>query len=177
MEKKLDLISGGISGAITDIYSEEALHHADLYYEEIRHMTTDVEKIARNTEFTESQILLVKDYLFVSKHEIFGGFRRFDPCFEIAESWRRLAFDKENIKPHDITLINHELTEMTLVAKGVSQEEAHRQASLKYNYSLEKNEYYAKLGIEQSSKNMERTSGGITVHNLHDDKNYDFSRW
>ena len=47
MEKKLDLISGGISGAITDIYSEEALHHAELYYEEIRHMTTDVEKIAR----------------------------------------------------------------------------------------------------------------------------------
>lgn len=177
MEEITSMISGGISGAITDIYSDEALRHAELYYEEIRHMTTDVEKIAENTSFTESQILLVKDYLFVSKHEIFGGFRCFDPCFEIAESWRRLAFDKKNIKPHDITLINHELTEMTLVAKGLSQEDAHRQASAKYNYSLEKNEYYAKLGIEQGSKNIERTSGGITLHNSQNDENYGFSRW
>ena len=31
-----EYISGGISGAITDIYSKEANKHADLYYKEIR---------------------------------------------------------------------------------------------------------------------------------------------
>lgn len=36
MKEITSMISGGISGAITDIYSDEALHHAELYYEEIR---------------------------------------------------------------------------------------------------------------------------------------------
>ena len=43
------LISGGVSGAITDIYSEEADNHAQMYYREIRSYSTDVEKIVENT--------------------------------------------------------------------------------------------------------------------------------
>lgn len=89
------IISGGISGAITNPDSDEASDHAELYYKEIRKMNTDVIKIVENTDFTYSQILLIKNYLFMDVHEIDGEHKLFDACFEIAESWRRLAFDKE----------------------------------------------------------------------------------
>jgi hypothetical protein len=41
------LISGGISGAITDIESEEALEHAEKYYGFIRKSNTDMKSIEK----------------------------------------------------------------------------------------------------------------------------------
>ena len=49
--------------------------------------------------------------------------QRFDVSFEIAESWRRLAFDSDNIKLHDLTLLHHALMEMRLVNEGLEQYE------------------------------------------------------
>ena len=46
-----DVISGGISGAILDEESPDAEKHAELYHEEIRHMKTDVQRIADNTGY------------------------------------------------------------------------------------------------------------------------------
>ena len=74
---------------------------------------------------------------------------RFDPNFAIAESWRRLAFDPKNIKPHDLTLLNHEIMEMELVIKGIPQDVAHYITSEKYNYSEESREFYRNLRIEK----------------------------
>ena len=139
------LVSGGISGAITDPFSKRAVAHAKLYYEEIRKNHSDVKKIAKNTGFTQDQIMLVKNYLFLDVHELYDGIRRFDVSFEIAESWRRLAFDPKSIKNHDLTLLNHELMELRLVSEGVSQEEAHVITSRKYNYSQESYDYYQSL--------------------------------
>ena len=58
------LISGGISGAITDIESEEALEHAEKYYGFIRKSNTDIENIAKNTGYSYVQIMVIKNYLF-----------------------------------------------------------------------------------------------------------------
>ena len=135
-------IAGGITGEITDPSFLRALSHAEMYYEEIRKNHSDVQRIAKNTGFTTQQVLMIKNYLFVDAHELDGGYRRFDVSFEIAESWRRLAFDPENIKPHDITLLNHELMEMRLVSDGSTQDEAHTITSRKYDYSKESAEYY-----------------------------------
>ena len=63
--------------------------------------------------------MLVKNYLFIDVHKLDGGIRRFDASFEIAESWRRMAFDPENIKSHDLTLLRHELMELRLVSEGI----------------------------------------------------------
>lgn len=41
------LISGGISGAITDIESEEALEHAEKYYGFIRKSNIDMKSIEK----------------------------------------------------------------------------------------------------------------------------------
>lgn len=132
-----------------DEESPDAEQHADMYYEEIRHMNTDIQKIADNTGFTRSQIQIVKNYLFNDEHEIYGELKRFDPNFAIAESWRRLAFDPKNIKPHDLTLLNHEIMEMELVIKGIPQDVAHDITSEKYNYPEESREFYRNLRIEK----------------------------
>lgn len=138
-----------VFGAITDTTSEAAMKHAKMYYEEVRHFTTDVGKIASNTGFTYEQILMVKHYLFIDKHVLEKGKppRCFDECFEIAESWRRLFGKKKEIKEHDVLLIKHELKEMELIAQGLSQEEAHRETNKLYNYTEASDAYYYSIGM------------------------------
>lgn len=132
-----------VSGAITDSYSKEARNHAQLYYEEIRNQKTDIDRISKNTGYDKRLIEEIKNYLFYEEHDIYGIKRRFDPDFSIAQSWQRLAQDE--IEKHDLTLINHEIMERRLIAKGLTQDEAHKIASKKYNYRKESSEYYAKI--------------------------------
>ena len=141
-----------ISGAITDVDSAEAVKHAEMYYEEIRHMTNDVEKISKNTGFNVDSIRMVKNYLFINEHELNGEIRRFDPYFPIAESWERMAIFPDEIKHHDITLLNHELTEIKYVSMGYSQEDAHIKASSFYNYSHESLQYYESIDKKQNKE-------------------------
>lgn len=81
-----------VSGAITDLYSIEANNHARLYYQEIRAMTSDVIKIASNTDFSISEIKRIKRYLFLDYHDLYndGSLYQFEPDFAIAQSWQRL---------------------------------------------------------------------------------------
>lgn len=132
-----------ISGAITDLTSDRAIDHAELYYKEIRKQTTDVARIAKNTGYQESTIQEIKNYLFIDKHQLKDGIRRFDPDFVIAQSWQRLA--QNEMKPHDMTLIRHEIHERELLKKGMTQDEAHRETSKIYNYKKEAGDYYVKL--------------------------------
>ena len=156
-----------ITGGITEPLSPKAMKHAKLFYEEIRKNRSDVKKISKNTGFTYEQILLVKNYLFIDVHKLGDDDeieQRFDASFEIAESWRRLAFDPDNIQHHDLTLLEHELMEMRLVNEGLTQHEAHLIASRKYNYALECFDFYEKMrtvAIEKSDKTI--ISGGITL--------------
>lgn len=138
-----------ISGAtITDGYSEKAIKHAELMYGSIRKRKTDVDKIAINTGYSKNIIQKIKDYLFISKHDLGGNFKRFDPDFYIAQSWDRLT--KGTIEEHDLTLLKHEIMEKELIDKGFNQIEAHKITSKKYNYQKEAEEYYDK--IEKSKK-------------------------
>ena len=61
-------ISGAISGAITNPYSKEGIEFAEKFYGQIRSTNNDIQRIARNTEFTVEQIALVKNFLFIDKH-------------------------------------------------------------------------------------------------------------
>lgn len=151
-------IKGGISGGITDPYSDEALDHAEMYYESLRkRKPTEVGVIAERTPFTSEQILLIRNYLFINEHELDDGFRRFDCSFEIAQSWQRLSDVNMTIEPHDLTLIEHELLEIRLVQDGLSQREAHERATARYNYTEECFNYYL---IKAESKEN-RNSGAI----------------
>ena len=117
-------------------------------------MTTDVERIAKNTGFPLAEIESVKKYVFYDLHQLGDETeepRRFDASFEMAESLQRLI-DGNNIQPHDITLLHHELIESGLVAKGMSQDEAHITASREYNYRKEAEEDYASVAEHQKKR-------------------------
>lgn len=139
-----------ISGArITDLNSAEADEFAEMYYEEIRHFSTDSKKIADNIGKEESDIRKIKAYLFEDDSLIdqdTGESRQFDPDCAIAQSWQRLMTGKD-IKPHDKTLIEHELLEMKIKQENPSIDhvKAHELASEKYNYPKEALEYYGNL--------------------------------
>ena len=130
-----------ISGALNP-ESKEANKHAKLYYESIRKMKTDVQNIAKNTGYSIGFIQEIKNYLFIDDQNLGNGVqKRFDPSFEIAESWERLIIGKD-IKPHDLTLFRHEAKERELIQQGYTQDEAHILTSKIYNYSNEAYLYY-----------------------------------
>lgn len=111
--------------------------HGELRYPAIRKDKYDVERIAKNTGRTVEEIQYVKNYLFMDKHDLGNGkIDYFAPDDEIAKSWDRLRAG-EDIRPHDLTLINHELEERRLVQSGLTQSQAHDLANKKYNYQKE----------------------------------------
>ena len=135
--------SGAASGALNPD-SNEAQQHAEMYYESVRHMKTDYKRIAQNTGFSEEEVLNVKNYVFMEKHDLGGDEPEYlYPNYDMGESWRRLI-DGKDIQEHDITLLNHEIMERDLVKQGYSQQEAHRMTEAKYNYTLEADEYYGR---------------------------------
>ena len=144
------------SGArITNLFSKEADDFAEMYYNEIRSFSTDTKKIAKNLKKLEADIKKVKAYLFEEDSLLdsdTGKRRKFDPDCAIAQSWQRLIIGKD-IKPHDRTLIEHELLEMEIKRKNpeMSHEEAHALASEQYDYGKEALEYYGNL--EKYNKN------------------------
>ena len=89
----------------------------------------------------QSEIRKVKNYIFFDKHDLDNGqLERFAPDYMMAESWQRLIDGKQ--KPHDITLLQHELLEESLVKSGYTQSEAHLLASEKFNYSKVAKQFY-----------------------------------
>ena len=128
------ITSETVSGA-RNPYSKKAEKHAISYYDSVR------ATISQNTGLKESVIRKIKNYIFFDEHDIGNGqFERFAPDYMMAESWKRLIDGKQ--KPHDITLLKHELLEESLVKQGYTQSEAHLLASEKFNYSKEAKQFY-----------------------------------
>ena len=141
-----------INGArITNINGSAAEKHAERYYGLVRSMTTDVAKIAENTGYSESVIQRIKNFIFLDKHDL-GDLepRRFDPSFAMAQSWQRLI--NGTPEPHDIVMLQHEILEQELMERGLSQHQAHIEASKKYNYAKESDDYYAALKERKNRK-------------------------
>lgn len=122
-----------ITGAL-DSFSPRAEKHALQYYESVRHMTKDTERIAVNVGWKKEAIDAIKRHVFLEEHDLMDGHRRFDPSYDIAQSWQRLI-DGKNIRRADIILLKHEYLELSLMKRGYSQDEAHIIASGRYNYA------------------------------------------
>ena len=143
--------TGAISGALKPD-SAEAEEHAKRYYESVRHMKTDVGRIADNTGFDKNDIAKIKDHIFIQKHDLGNGeLEYFYPSYEMAQSWQRLI-DGENIQKHDITLLNHEMMERKLMKQGYSQQEAHKITENTHNYGKECKEYYAEINKHKKER-------------------------
>ena len=138
-DRNVIISSGAIKGALTD--KNDPLYvrrdaHANKYYESMRRSKKSniVRSIANNTGISEKSIDKVYDHVFINDHELYGGKRRFDPDYDMAESFRRLREGK-NIQEHDLIMLKHERLEYELMKKEhLSYQEAHRLAEKKYNY-------------------------------------------
>ena len=130
-----------ISGAVSrdDTLRQEV--HAEEYYAAIRKRVDDVDKIAKNTSYSVTQIHKIKTHLFLTKHDLgkrdkYGNavLQYFDPDFDQAVSWQNLC-DGKNIREMDLVLLQHELYELELMkSQGLSYSEAHILASQRYDY-------------------------------------------
>ena len=130
--------SGAVYGAWNSKNDPDEIHrraHAEQYYESVRKRNTDREivRIAKNTGFSQDDIRAVYLHVFENYYDLEGGRKRFDPDYDMAQSWSRL-FDGNNIQAHDKTLLHHELMESKLMAKGMDYDTAHKITQEKYDY-------------------------------------------
>ena len=131
--KKRGIINTGATSGALNPDSKEAQEHAERYYGLVCHMITDTATIAQNTGISQDKIEKIKKHIFVDKHHLTGGYRKFDPSYHMAESWQRLI--SGNYREEDIVLLKHEYAELRYMEKGYSQDEAHIKASKRYNYA------------------------------------------
>ena len=139
-----------ISGGIIRGTSRER-QHTEQYYEAVRKKRTDFLTIAKNTGFSIEQVQAIKNHIFLNRHYLEGNTisERFHPSYEMAESWRRLSErNGKNIQRHDVLLLYHELYEVRLLLSSpeMSQNMAHKLASMKYPYDRESEKYYKMRG-------------------------------
>ena len=127
-------VSGAVNGALNS-ESDRAIEHAERYYDSVRKMKADTNRIAKNTGIKLEHIVQVKNHLFMKSHDLgVNGYRRFYADYDIAQSWQRLIEGKD-IMPQDIVLLKHEYCESRYMEKGLSQKEAHDKANRRYDYS------------------------------------------
>jgi len=118
--------------------SEDATKYAKAFYGQIRDLSGDIAQISRNTGFSKEQIATVKEYVFQK-----------EPDFLIAHSWQRLMGKKDNIVPHDITMLKNKLCELDFLSRGFSETEAKNNANAMYDYQWESNGFY---GLQKQQK-------------------------
>jgi SPP1 gp7 family putative phage head morphogenesis protein len=143
--------SGAISGALNNANDPDGvrrLSHAESYYREIRERNkgAEITRVAGNSGISESHVSKAYDHLFVNEYDLADGHHRFHEDYEIAQSWQRLSEGKE-IKPHDLTLIQHESYEYDLMNSGMGYEEAHKITEEVYNYRKGLLEYWKQEGV------------------------------
>lgn len=127
------------SGARRSFEEQEEI--ANKLYEQIRNRSSDVRRVANHSGMSEEDIRRVYNHLFKNEYELTKGKVRFDPDYEIAQSWQRLFIGNE-ILDHDLTLLRHELLEETYMSEyNMDYKEAHNKANQKYNYEKELGDY------------------------------------
>lgn len=125
-------------------------------------------KMKRNIEI---RLFEKYDFIVNGKIKVYIEYKFiYNGSITIAESWQRLADMQEYVQPYDKLLIPHELMEMELVIKGVSQSKAHKETCLEYNYPKATNEFYERLQHEKNARIGKGNiiSGGIS-HRQQDD--------
>ena len=75
-------------------------------------------------------------HVFFNEYLLNGKIKKFDPNYDMSESFRRLSTGVD-IQPHDIILLKHERLEYFLMRRyGYDYETAHSITERKYNYNL-----------------------------------------
>ena len=132
--------SGAVYGAWNDRndpYNKERDRHAQEFYESVRNRNKqhEIVKVSNNSGLSQSDVEKIYNHIFINEYDLEDGRKRFDPSYDMAESWRRLSeIDGKNIQHHDRVMLRHELMEHDLMAKGMKYDEAHELTNKSYNY-------------------------------------------
>lgn len=132
--------SGAVYGAWNDRndpYNKERDRHAQKFYESVRNRNKqhEIVKVSKNSKLSQSDVEKIYNHIFINEYDLEDGRKRFDPSYDMAESWRRLSeIGGKNIQPHDLVMLDHELMEHDLMAKGMKYDEAHELTNKSYNY-------------------------------------------
>jgi hypothetical protein len=126
----------GASGAIPVSDEKRRSAHAQLFYEEVRKRTADVNAIAKNTGWEAAKIEKIKKHIFFAKHDLgYDEPVRFDPDYDMAVSWQRLTTGQD-VQEEDQLLLNHEYWELTMMeTEGLKYDKAHIKASEQFDYA------------------------------------------
>lgn len=93
----------------------------------------DSKRIAENTGFSQKEIQKVRSHIFYKKHNLYIGYERFDPDYDMAVAWQRL--NNGDYLDRDITLLRHELLEREIEMEyNISISEAHAKATETYDW-------------------------------------------
>ena len=132
--------SGAVYGAWNDRndpYNKERDRHAQEFYESVRNRNKqhEIVKVSNNSGLSQSDVEKIYNHIFINEYDLEDSRKRFDPNYDMAESWRRLSeIGGKNIQPHDLVMLNHELMEHDLMEKGMKYDEAHELTNKTYNY-------------------------------------------
>ena len=132
--------SGAVYGAWNDRndpYNKERERHAQEFYESVRNRNKqhEIVKVSNNSGLSQSDVEKIYNHIFINEYDLEDGRKRFDPNYDMGESWRRLSeIGGKNIQPHDLVMLNHELMEHDLMAKGMKYDEAHELTNKTYDY-------------------------------------------
>lgn len=132
--------SGAVYGAWNDRndpYNKERDRHAQEFYESVRNRNKqhEIVKVSKNSGLSQSDVEKIYNHIFINEYDLEDGRKRFDPSYDMAESWRRLSeIGGKNIQHHDRVMLDHELMEHDLMAKGMRYDEAHELTNQSYNY-------------------------------------------
>ena len=132
--------SGAVYGAWNDRndpYNKERDRHAQEFYESVRNRNKqhEIVKVSNNSGLSQSDVEKIYNHIFINEYDLEDDRKRFDPSYDMAESWRRLSeIGGKNIQPHDLVMLDHELMEHDLMAKGMRYDEAHELTNKSYNY-------------------------------------------
>lgn len=135
--------TGGLSGALgalndsNDPDRKRRDAHAERYYEELRRSKPEpiIKRLSKNTGIPFKAARRVFNHVFINEHELYDGeVKRFDPSYEMSESFRRLL-SGEKIQKHDMILVYHEWLESVFMDRyGIKYREAHDKTCEDYDY-------------------------------------------
>ena len=130
--------SAGSGSSLRQSGAGGSFEDADAAYDLIRASVSDVDAIARNSEFSNAEIADIKHHLFEQEHlldryvdlGVPAEWSRFDSHPGIADAWNRLEAGTH--LPEDIQLLHHELTELRFMQQtgNPSYIRAHEHAEL-----------------------------------------------
>ena len=153
-EEVFDQSSGAIRKDLTPAQRRKAKEaFANSFYEELRNSNIKIltKKISKNSNIPIHIVKAAVKHSLFDEYSLFDPdtygrkIRRFDPSYDMAQSYQRLRSGKP--EKHDLIMLKHEAYEANLMDnKGMQYEEAHEKTNLVYNYQEENDKWKKATG-------------------------------